>query len=100
MAGALFELVAGGLASELFYDTIALTGGFCFYAMEFVTDLIEILRDLNKDLEIGEVRKFTEAEIIEIRKNFVEIIRFHSEMIELSLGLHNVVFTIYSNQKN
>lgn len=88
MASALFEIAAGGLASELFYDTIALTGGFCLYTMEFVADLIEILHDLNQDLEIGENRKFTNAESIEIRRKFIEIKRFHSEIIELS---HNVL---------
>lgn len=76
LAGALYELAVGQLASELFYAIVGLTGGFCFYTMQFVADLNELLQDLNKDLEIGETA--------EIQRKFFEIVRFHSEIIELS----------------
>ena len=84
LASGLFMALAGSLTAELFFDTLALTGGFCLFSMEFATDLNEILQDLNRDLEIGEKRKITGTEYIEMRRKFMEIIRFHSEVVELS----------------
>lgn len=84
MAGNLFEAITGSLAAELYFDTLALIGGFCLYGMEFAVDLNEILQDLNNVIACGENRKVTHAERIEMRMKFVEIIRFHSEVVELS----------------
>lgn len=96
LAGALFELAAGQLASELFYVIVALVGGFCFYTLEFVADLNEILQDLNMDLKIGEKRNFAGDELVGIRRKFVEIVRFHSEIIELSrFCVSGVLFTTF-----
>lgn len=84
LAANLFEAITGSLAAELYFDTLALIGGFCLYAMEFVADLNAILRDLNNVIEGGENRKITQAEYMEMQIKFNEILRFHSEVIELS----------------
>lgn len=84
LASGFFEALAGSLTGELFFDTLALTAGFCLYAIEFAADANEILENLNSDLESGDKQKHTDAELIEIRKKFNEITRFHSEVIELS----------------
>lgn len=84
LASGLFEVFAGSLTGELFFVTLALTGGFCLYVIEFSDDLNEILKDLNDDLvEEGKRKHVT---YIGMRKKFNEIIRFHSEVIELSQG--------------
>lgn len=93
MASNLFEAFFGSLTAEIFFDTLALTGGFCLYAMEFAVDLNEILQDLNNDLQIGETRTITQTEYIEMRMKFIEVIRFHSEAIELSHILSHVLFS-------
>lgn len=80
-----YEVLAGCLTGELFYDTLALTAGLCLYAIEFAADTNAILENLNCDLEIRDSQQHTHAEHVEIKKKFNEIIRFHSEVIELSL---------------
>lgn len=89
LASAFTESLSASLTAELFFDTLALTAGFCLYASEFVNDLEEMVRDLNENLITDGDGKLIAAVSMETKKKLIEIIRFHSEIVELSVTFYH-----------
>lgn len=81
---AIMQLPPIFLTAELFTCTHVLIVGFCLSVTDFVLDIEENLRRLNKNIAGDKNKKLTIKEQTELRKNIFDIIEFHSEAKELS----------------
>lgn len=69
----------------VFTTPIILVHGFCLFAMSFVSDHEEQLRQLVEDIIAAQVKKFTFRQQMEMRKKLGEFIVFNGIARELSV---------------
>lgn len=66
---------------------ISVTVGFCFFVTDFVVDLEQDIHLMNENIKTTRQKKRTISDEIKMKRDLIEIIKRHSEAIELSVIL-------------
>lgn len=89
MVSAFIQAISATIDAELFFCTIAITGGLCSFSTEFADDIEGMLHELNTALIAPRSEQLINSVRYEIKENIADIIRFHGIVIELSVNFLN-----------
>lgn len=73
------------LGAALLITTLILIVGFCMFAVEFVHDIEENLKQLDDYLLNSNKRELTKKERVNVKNRLINVMTFHSEAKELSI---------------
>lgn len=83
------EVVLNVSAAVVFAITLGLNYGICCFLTDFISDLEENLRQL--DTAAKHFKKLSPTELIEMKKNFIDVIQFYGDSRELS---HQIIISL------